>query len=95
MSVNEAQGEAEAILSIAEATAKGIERIAEAITKPGGYEATKLKLASQYIEQLGNLAKEGTMMVLPANLADVGSMLALATEVMNRRELPSKKKDEK
>jgi regulator of protease activity HflC (stomatin/prohibitin superfamily) len=93
MSVNEAQGEAEALLSIAEATAKSIERIAEAITKPGGYEATKLKLASQYIEQLGNLAKEGTMMVLPANLADVGSMLALATEVMNRRELPSQKKE--
>jgi len=93
-SVNEAHGEAEAILSIAEATAKGIERIAEAITKPGGYEATKLKLASQYIEQLGNLAKEGTMMVLPANLADVGSMLALATGVMNHRESPADKKRE-
>jgi regulator of protease activity HflC (stomatin/prohibitin superfamily) len=84
MSVNESQGEAAAILAIAEATAQGIERIAEAISKPGGYEATKLKLASQYIEQLGNLAKEGTMMVLPANLSDVGSMVALATEVMGR-----------
>jgi regulator of protease activity HflC (stomatin/prohibitin superfamily) len=92
--INEAQGEAEAILSIAEATARGIERIAEAISKPGGFEATKLKLASQYIEQLGNLAKEGTMMVLPANLSDVGSMLALATEVMNKKELPAKKREE-
>jgi len=85
--INEAEGEAEAILAIAEAKAKGIERIAEAISKPGGYEATKLHLASHYIEQFGKLAKEGNTLVLPANMADVGSMLTLATEVLNKKKV--------
>jgi regulator of protease activity HflC (stomatin/prohibitin superfamily) len=83
--INEAEGEAIAIKEVAEATALGIERIASAIIKPGGVEATQLKLASNYIDTLGNLAKESTSLVLPANLTDVGSMLALATDILNRK----------
>ncbi len=82
--VNEAKGQADAILEVASATAEGIERIAQAVVQPGGREATQLRLATQYIDQFGNLAKESNTLVLPANLSDVGSMLALATNVLSQ-----------
>jgi len=76
--INEAEGEAAAILSVATATAEGIRRVAEAIKLPGGYEAVQLRVAEQYVAQFGHLAKESNTMILPANAADVGSMIALA-----------------
>jgi regulator of protease activity HflC (stomatin/prohibitin superfamily) len=83
--INEAQGQAAAILSVAEATAEGIRRVAEAINLPGGFEAVQLRVAEQYIGQFGRLAKESNTLVLPANVADVGSMIALAMNVIGKR----------
>jgi len=80
--INEAQGQASAILAVAEATSEGIRQVAQAITAPGGVEALQLRVAEQYIEQFGKLAKTGNTMILPANLSDVGSMIALATNVV-------------
>jgi hypothetical protein len=51
----------------------------------GGFEAVQLRVAEQYIGQFGNLAKESNTMVLPANVADVGSMLALAMNMLGRQ----------
>jgi regulator of protease activity HflC (stomatin/prohibitin superfamily) len=76
--INEAEGQAAAILAVASATAEGIRRVAEAIKVPGGYEAVQLRVAEQYIGQFGELAKESNTLVLPANVADVGSMISLA-----------------
>jgi len=76
--INEAEGQAAAILSVATATAEGIRRVAESIKLPGGYEAVQLRVAEQYVAQFGELAKQSTTLVLPANAADVGSMIALA-----------------
>ncbi|HJQ74389.1 MAG TPA: stomatin-like protein [Gaiellaceae bacterium] len=83
--INEAEGEAAAILAVADATSEGIRKVAEAINLPGGYEAVQLRVAEQYIGQFGELAKESNTLVLPANVADVGSMLALALNVIGRR----------
>ena len=58
--------------------------MAEAINLPGGYEAVQLRVAEQYIGQFGQLAKESNTMVLPASVADVGSMIALAMNVIGR-----------
>jgi len=80
--MNEAEGQAAAILAVAEATAEGLRKVGQAIAAPGGIEAVQLRVAEQYVEQLGNLAKSGNTFVLPANLADVGSMVALATSVL-------------
>jgi regulator of protease activity HflC (stomatin/prohibitin superfamily) len=80
--INEAQGQAAAILAVAEATAEGIRKIAQSIQAPGGFEAVQLRVAEQYIEQFGKLAKEANTLVLPANLSDVGSMLTLAMNVI-------------
>jgi regulator of protease activity HflC (stomatin/prohibitin superfamily) len=76
--INEAEGEAAAIMAIANATAEGIRRVASAIQEPGGHQAVQLRVAEQYIGQFGQIAKEGNTLVVPANLADISSMIALA-----------------
>src|SRR5687768_4806262 len=86
--INEAEGEAAAIMSVATATAEGIRRVAEAIKLPGGFEAVQLRVAEQYIAQFGELAKKGNTIVLPANVADVGSMMALAMKMIGREHSP-------
>lgn len=82
--INEAEGQGQAILTIANATAEGIRRIAEAIQSPGGHDAVNLRVAEQYITQLGNIAKTTNTVVLPANLADAGSLVATALTVLNQ-----------
>jgi regulator of protease activity HflC (stomatin/prohibitin superfamily) len=83
--INEAEGQAQAILAVATATAEGIRKVAEAITLQGGYEAVQLRVAEQYIGQFGEIAKTSNTLVLPANLADVGSMIALAMKAIGRQ----------
>ncbi len=79
--INEAQGEAEAILAVATATAEGLKRVASAVIAQGGSEAMQLRIAEQYITEFGHLAKSGNTYVVPANLADLTSMMALATDI--------------
>jgi regulator of protease activity HflC (stomatin/prohibitin superfamily) len=76
--ITEAEGQAAAILAVATATAEGIRRVAEAIKLPGGFEAVQLRVAEQYVGEFGELAKKSNPLVVPANVADVGSMIALA-----------------
>ncbi|HET9881388.1 MAG TPA: stomatin-like protein [Candidatus Binatia bacterium] len=83
--INEAEGEAAAILAIAEATANGIRKVAESIQQPGGFEAVQLRVADNYLTQFGKLAQEGTTMILPATLSDVGSMISLAMNVIRQK----------
>jgi regulator of protease activity HflC (stomatin/prohibitin superfamily) len=80
--INEALGEAQAILSVADATAQGIQKVAESISMPGGFEATQLKVAENYINQFGNIAKSSTSLVLPSNMTDVASVVASAMQVI-------------
>ena len=84
-SINVAEGQAEAILAIATATAEGIRRVAESIGVPGGLEAVNLRVAEQYLTQFGEIARGSTNLVLPANLADVGSMVALAMTAIKQQ----------
>ena len=83
--INEAQGEAEAILAVATATAEGLRQVARAVIDQGGSEAMQLRIAEQYIGEFGNLAKTGNTFVVPANLADLTSMMALATDIAKRK----------
>src|SRR5262249_38184665 len=76
--INEAEGQASAIEAVAKATAAGIRSVADAIRAEGGYEAVQLRVAEQYITQFGHLARAGNSLVIPANLSDVGSMIAVA-----------------
>jgi regulator of protease activity HflC (stomatin/prohibitin superfamily) len=76
--INEAEGEASAIKAVANATSEGIRMVANAIQTPGGYEAVQLRVAESYIAQFGELARTSNTIVLPANVADIGSMITLA-----------------
>lgn len=76
--INEAEGQAAAILAVANATAEGISKVALSLKAEGGSQAMELRIAEQYIKQFGNLAKEGNTVILPAELSNVASMIALA-----------------
>ena len=82
--INEAEGQAAAILSVAIATAEGIRKVADSIQNAGGFEAVQLRVAEQYITQFGNIAKQGNTLILPANLADVGGIVATAMTTIKR-----------
>src|SRR5690349_20282735 len=86
--INEAEGQGSAILTIANATASGIRQVAEAINEPGGFEAVQLRVAEQYITQFGNLARQGTTLIIPASLTDVASMIGAAMNVIRAGHQP-------
>ena len=83
--INEAEGKAQEIALLATATAEGIRKVAETIQMPGGHEAMNLRVAEQYVEQFGNLARENNTMILPANLGDIGGMVAALTKVVSEQ----------
>jgi regulator of protease activity HflC (stomatin/prohibitin superfamily) len=69
--INEAKGRASEIELVATATAKGLQRVAEAIQRPGGELAVKTKLVEQYIDQFGNIIKNTSVSVLPVETANL------------------------
>ncbi|MEO8503640.1 MAG: stomatin-like protein [Acidobacteriota bacterium] len=87
--INEAEGQASAILAVADATSKGLVAVAAAIQTPGGHQAMQLRVAEQYVEQFGRLAKQSTTLVIPATVSDVASMIALATNVIKTGNAPT------
>ncbi len=88
--INEAEGEASAIEAVATATAEGLRKVAIAVAGPGGNDAMRLRIAEQYVSQFGQLAKHANTLVVPANLSDVASMIALATKIVqDGREAPA------
>jgi regulator of protease activity HflC (stomatin/prohibitin superfamily) len=84
-SINEAEGKAQAILSIANATAEGLRKVADSIQAPGGYEAIQMRVAEDYIQQFGQLAKTNNTMIVPANLGDVASIITTAMATISRK----------
>lgn len=82
--INKAEGEASAIKAVAEATAEGIRLVASAIQDKGGMEAVQLKVAENYIDQFGKLAKSTNTMILPSNLTDVSAIIATAMNVIKQ-----------
>ena len=82
--INKAQGEAQALTTVAEATASAVRQVAAALEAPGGQQAANLKIAEKYVEQFGNLAKVGNTLIVPANIADVASMLSTAMTVLDK-----------
>ncbi len=82
--INRARGEADAIRLVAEATADGLRKVAEAVQHEGGTKAMQLRIAEDYLVRFGNLAKESNSMIVPANLTDLSSMIAAATTVFEQ-----------
>lgn len=84
--INMATGEAEAILVRARATAKGIEAVAKSVQegKESAQGAMSFGVAEKYVEAFGKLAKEGTAVVIPGNVGDMGGMIASALAVYGK-----------
>jgi len=74
---NEALGKAAAIFEVAKATAQGIVEIAKAINQPGGKDAVSLRIATDWIQSFGNLAKTTNSMIVPTNVADLASVTGI------------------
>jgi len=79
--INEAEGQAQAILAVASATAEGIRQVANAIRTDGGMEAVQLRVAEQYVEQFGQLARQSNTVIIPATVSDISGMIASAMKV--------------
>jgi len=80
--INAATGQAEAIRLVAEANADAIAKVAAATELAGGMQAVNLKVAEQYVEAFSRIAQEGNTIVIPANLADLGSLITSAMSVV-------------
>ena len=76
-----ASGEAEAIYRRADATAKGLNLVSEAVTTQGGAQAASLRVAEQYLAAFAQIAKTGTTILLPASANDPASMVAQAMSI--------------
>jgi len=86
LQINQAHGQAEAILAVATATAEGLKRVGEALSGRGGMEAMQLRVAEEYVKQFGKLANEASStLVVPATLSDIASMIAMATSVVKQQ----------
>ncbi|HAQ60487.1 TPA: paraslipin [Candidatus Delongbacteria bacterium] len=87
---NEALGKGAAIYEVAKATALGIKEIAGAIEQPGGKDAVSLRIATDWIQSFGNLAKTTNSMIVPTNVADMASITSILS---NAYEFGKKKQD--
>jgi regulator of protease activity HflC (stomatin/prohibitin superfamily) len=80
--INEAEGESARIAQIADATAAALRAVAGALQAPGGEEALRLRVAEQYVEQFGGIARAGTTIVVPTDLTDLTAALRVASGVL-------------
>jgi len=87
--INEAEGRAVEIQRVAEATAEGIHKIAAAISDKGGADAVNLRIAEQYLNEFGKLAKTNNTMIIPSDLANIAGVIKTATAVL-KTQAPAK-----
>ena len=80
--INEAEGRAAEIEKVAIATATGIREIATSINEEGGVNAVNLRIAEQYLQEFGKLAKTNNTLIIPSNLSDLAGIIATASTVI-------------
>jgi regulator of protease activity HflC (stomatin/prohibitin superfamily) len=83
--INEAEGRAFEIQAVAQATSEGIRKIAAAINEKGGADAVNLRIAEQYLNEFGKLAKTNNTMIIPSDLADIAGIIKTATSVIKQQ----------
>jgi regulator of protease activity HflC (stomatin/prohibitin superfamily) len=88
--INEAEGQAAAIRAVGAAPAEGVQQGASAIRKDGGMEAVQLRVAEQYVTQVGQIAPKTNTVVIPANLSDVSGRIAAAMKVFGAASPPQR-----
>lgn len=86
---NQAEGDAVLIRAVAQATADGLQLVGDQMRQAGGREAANLRIAENYIEQFGNLAKTNNTMILPTDLANLSGLVASLTSVIKQPSRPA------
>ena len=79
---NQAEGEAALICAVADATASALREVGGQMQADGGLAAANLRVAEQYLTEFVKLAKAGNTLILPADLANVGGLVAGITRVL-------------
>ncbi len=77
--INESEGRARVIEIVSEATADGIVEVARAIELPKGKQAVSLRIAEQFIRELGGILENAETQVLPFDIAHVKSLFDTVT----------------
>ena len=81
--INNAQGQAGAITAVAEATAKAIELVANAIRQPGGEQAVQLKVAERAVDAYSKVAANAsTTLIVPSNMTEVSALISSAMKMV-------------
>ena len=80
--INEAEGRAREIGLVAEATAWALKTVGEAIQAHGGQDAVSLRIVEAYLGEFGKLAKASNTMIIPANVVDLASLVAVGHGVL-------------
>ena len=83
--INEAEGEAKEIELFAKAKADSLRMIAKALQEDGGKDALTMRLAEDYIDRFGELAKTNNTMIVPSDVADLSKMIATATALCQNK----------
>lgn len=79
--INNAKADYESLVMASEGTAKGINLVAASLSSTNGMDAVMVKLAENYLQQFGHLAKSNNTMIIPSNVSDVSSVLASALNI--------------
>lgn len=76
--INNANGEAAAMIAIAEARAKGLNLVSKSLMPKEGKNAASLYVAEQYVAAFNKLARTNNTLILPSNVGDITSLVASA-----------------
>jgi len=79
--INEAHGRAKEIEILTQASAEGVNLIAQAASAPSGDKAIKMRLLEQFINQTGKVLKTADVSVVPSELAKLEGFFEGVTEV--------------
>ena len=87
--INKAEGDAQSILAVAQATAQAIERIAAAIRQPGGADAVQLTVAEKAVDAYSRVASSAhTTLVVPSNMSEVSALISSAMKMVQSQQRP-------
>ena len=79
----QSQGEAKAIVAVAEAQAEALAKVGQQANTVEGQKAIQLDLATKAIEAKQAIAKESSVILLPDSVTDATSLVAQATSIIN------------
>lgn len=79
--INHANGEAAAMVAVAQAKARGLDIVSESLKLQEGKNAASLFIAEEYVHAFNKLARTSNTLILPSNVGDVTSLVGQAMSI--------------